>query len=98
MIGVTATLRTGRPPSYAEAKKMKCLALPAYGCLRVSFKVLLLFSSSYPFPFFFQPPPPLLLKCSVEASHHHFPLLPHYHILKIYTLHLNMKLERPLLY
>ena len=32
----TARERTGHPPSYAEAKKMKSLTLHTHGCLRAS--------------------------------------------------------------
>ena len=34
----TARVRTGYPPSYAEAKKMKSLRLHTCGCLRASLK------------------------------------------------------------
>src|SRR6218665_2928156 len=34
----TVRERTGHPPSYAEAKKMKSLTLHTHGCLRVSLK------------------------------------------------------------
>jgi len=34
--------RTGHPPSYAEAKKMKLLTLHIYGCLRTSLGTALL--------------------------------------------------------
>src|SRR6218665_1834235 len=34
----TARERTGHPPSYAEAKKMKSLTLHTHGCLRASLR------------------------------------------------------------
>src|SRR6218665_3458804 len=34
----TVRERTGNPPSYAEAKKMKSLTLHTYGCLRASLR------------------------------------------------------------
>ena len=34
----TVRERTGHPPSYAEAKKMKSLTLHTHGCLRASLR------------------------------------------------------------